>query len=408
MQAGGDQALSAPAQKGFANTTIKVIVGKIDHTKQLNKNIKLESGIKVTDTQSSSFSGFESFVNNTWTSDPQTQNNILMKESIGAAYTSFSSQLNPSTNLIGGLRYEYAYTNMNDSKTGRKIVDRKSGSLFPNILLSKKINDQNELQLSYTKRITRPSYNDLASYVGYNDPTAVFSGNPFLQPTITHNIKLGYNYKRYAFSLLYSRDENPIARYQLSESPQHDMLFISPQNITWQNNITFQTNLPFKISDWWTMNWNFTGGLRQYKVEYSKQPFEKSYFGYSINYSHVFKMPQQFSVELSGSYNGDSYNGTQKVEAFNRLNAGIKKELKNNKGSFQFSVNDIFRRERYDIHYGLLTPEAFNIKNQVIVYTESSKFTIFKLTYSRSFGNNKTAAKRNAGSADEQDRIRKE
>lgn len=408
MQAGGDENLSAPAQKGAAKTKIGVVVGKVDYAKPLSKSLKLETGIKGTYTQSSSFSGFESWIDSNWTSDPQTTNSILMKETIAAAYASLNTQINSSTNLVTGLRYENASTNMNDAKSGKEIIHRRLGSLFPNIFLTKKISDQNELQLSYTKRITRPSYNDLASYVGYNDPTAVYTGNPFLQPTITHNIKLGYNYKKYAFSLLYSRDKNPIARYQLLESPQHNMLYISPQNLSWQNNITFQTTLPFKIKDWWTMNWNFVGGLRQYKVEYTKQPFINSYFGYSLNYSQLFKLPHSFSAELSGGYNSDSYNGTQKVEGFNRLNFGIKKELKNNKGSFQFSISDILRRERYDIHYGTLTQEAFNIYNQVIVYTESSRFTIFKISYSRSFGNNKAETKRNAVSNDEQERIRKE
>jgi iron complex outermembrane recepter protein len=406
--AGNDQALSAPAQRGFAKTSIRVFVGKIDYAKQFGKNVKLDAGIKSTYTQSSSYSGFESLINGAWTNDPQAINNIVMKEGIGAAYASLNSQINPSTNLVTGLRYEYAYTNMNNSKTGEEIVKRRRGVFFPNIFFTRKISERSEAQLSYSKRITRPSYNDLASYVGYNDPTAVYTGNPFLQPTITHNIKLGYKYKNYTASLLFSRDKNAISRYQLTESPAHDMLFISPQNISWQNNLTFQTNLPVKINNWWMMNYGFVGGLRQYKVTYTKQPFEHAYFCYSVNYSNSFKMPQQFSAELSGSYNNVTYNGTQKVEGILRLNLGIKKELANNKGSIQLSVTDILQRELYDIHYGTLTEEAFAINNHVIVYTESTKFPVIRVSYSRSFGNNKSKAVRSTGSNDEQERIRKE
>jgi iron complex outermembrane receptor protein len=86
----------------------------------------------------------------------------------------------------------------------------------------------------------------------------------------------------------------------------------------------------------------------------------------------------------------------------------IKKELPNNKGSFQFSVTDILMKEKYDIHYGALTSEAFAINSHVIVYTETSKLPVFRLTFSKSFGNNKTKTSKNNGSADEQDRIRKE
>ncbi len=297
---------------------------------------------------------------------------------------------------------------MDNSKSGDNIANRKLGALFPSVFFSKQVNDNSELQLSYTKRISRPTYNDLASYVGYSDPTAVYTGNPFLKPTITHNVKLGYNYKSYFFSLLFSRDIDAITRYQLSESPARDMLLISPQNLEWQNNITFQTNLPWKVNDWWTMNYGFVGWFREYKVTFSKQPFEKSWWGYSFNFSQLFKLPGSFSAEFSGVCHSTSYDGTKRVKGFGVLNAGIKKELKNNGGSFQFSVSDILSSEHYFINYGTITEEAFSIKSYVRFYPESARSPILKLTYSRSFGNNKTKAQGNPGANDEQERIRKE
>ena len=408
MQAGDDEMLFSPRQKGSANTTIKVGVAKIDYTKPLGKKVKLETGIKGAYTQSSSISGIQSLLNGVWTSRDQTSNNIVMKEGIGAVYASVNSKINQSTSLVLGARYEYSYTNMDNSKSGNSVARRKLGALFPSIFFSKKINDQAELQLSYTKRISRPSYNDLASYVGYSDPTAVYTGNPFLKPTITNNIKLGYNYKSYSFSLLFSRDDNAIIRYQLTESPAQDMLFISPQNLKRLNTITFQTNLPWKVNNWWTMNYGFVGGLKSYKAEYTKKPFKKSYVGYSLNFTQLFKLPAGFSTELSGLYHSLSYDGSRRVKGFGVLNAGVKKELKKNGGSFQLSVSDILSTERYIINYGTLTEEAFSIRNHVAFYPESATFPIIKLTYSRSFGNNRTKAQVSTGTNEEQERVRKD
>jgi iron complex outermembrane recepter protein len=407
MQAGADESLFSPGQQGFANTTIKVIVSRIDYTKQLKKNIKLEAGIKNAFTQSISTSGIESLINGVWTGSEQTSNHIRMKESIPALYSSVNAQLNPSTSLTVGLRYEYSATNMENSKSGDNIANRKLSALFPSVFFSKQVNDNSELQLSYTKRISRPTYNDLASYVGYSDPTAVYTGNPFLKPTITHNIKLGYNYKSYTFSLLFSRDINAITRYQLSESPARDMLLISPQNLDWQNNITLQSNLPLKVNNWWTMNYGFVGWYRKYKVSYSKQPFEKEWFGYSLNFNHSFKLPESFSAELSGVYHSKSYDGTKTVKGFGTLNAGIKKELKNNMGSFQFSVSDILSSEHYFINYGTITEEAFSIKSYVGFYPESAHSPVIKLTYSKSFGNAKKVQASQKLSNEESDRIQK-
>lgn len=407
QQAGNNESLFSPGQQGFANTTIKVGVAKLDYTKQLKKNIKLEAGAKSAFTQSISKSGIESLLNGVWTGSDQTSNNIQMKESLNALYTSVSSQLNKSTSLTVGLRYEYSSTNMDNTKSGDNIANRKLGAFFPSVFFSKQLTDNSELQLSYTKRISRPTYNDLASYVGYSDPTAVYTGNPFLKPTITHNIKLGYNYKSYSASLLFSRDINAISRYQLSESAARDMLLISPQNLDWQNNITFQANIPWKVNNWWTMNYSFVGWYRQYKVSFSKQPFEKNWVGYSFNFSQSFKLPANISAELSGVYHSTSYDGTKRVKGFGTLNAGVKKDLKNNRGSFQFSVSDILSSEHYFINYGTITEEAFAIKSYVGFYPESAHSPVLTLTYSRSFGNAKKVQSLKKSYSEESERIQK-
>ncbi|HWK06867.1 MAG TPA: TonB-dependent receptor [Puia sp.] len=410
-EAGGNDTLFSPRQRGFANTLIQVGVGKIDYTRQFSKKWSLEAGVKGTYTRSTSQSGIESLVNGSWVvARSETSNNILMKEGIGAAYASANAQLSPSTNLVIGSRYEYSHTRMDNPQTGKNTVDRKLGVLFPNLLLSQKLSDQSELQLSYSKRISRPSYNDLASYVGYSDPSAVYTGNPFLQPTITHNLKLGYNYRGYSFSALFSRDVNPIARYQITESPLKDVLYVSPQNLQWQNNLSFQANLPWKVGNWWSMNYSFVGSWRQFKEDYTQQPVEKTYFSYSLNFSQSFTLPKNFSAEISGWYNSWHYNGTVKIAGLGALNAGIKKELNNNGGSFQLSVSDLLRTIRFNAYYGTLTEEAFSIKNHVDFNTESAKMPIIKLTYSRSFGSStgKSQRKQGAGSEDERDRIRKD
>ena len=90
----------------------------------------------------------------------------------------------------------------------------------------------------------------------------------------------------------------PIARYQLTQSPAGNLLYISPQNPAWQNNITFQTNLPWKVNNWWNMSYGFVGGLRQFKLDHTIQPFKKTYFGYSVNFNQAFKLPKVFLLNF--------------------------------------------------------------------------------------------------------------
>ncbi|HMH20674.1 MAG TPA: TonB-dependent receptor [Puia sp.] len=406
----GKDSLFSPSQKGFANTTIKVGVARMDYEKQLSKKVSLGAGVKGTYTVSSSLSGIESLINGGWVTSLGTTNFIGMKEGIGAAYGSVATQIGASARLVIGARYEYSRTRMKDAGSGKNIIDRKLGALFPDISFSKKLGEKDELQLSYGKRISRPSYNDLASFITYNDPISVFTGNPLLRPSVTNNLKLGYNYRRYSFSLLLSRDDYPIARYQLTANPSGNLVFISPQNVTWQNNITVQAVLPLKINDWWDMSYSLEGGWRRFKITYTQQPVEKTFFPWSLNFSESFTLPRSFFAEISGWYSAAGYYGSTKGPANGSVNMGIKKELEKNRGSLQLSVTDLLMTIHYTSYIGALTEEAYSTRAHVTYSPESARFPIIRLTYSRSFGNNKAKKERtpDAGSKEERDRVRKE
>ncbi len=403
---GTNDTLFSPYQKAYSNSQIKIGVARFDYTKQLSPLMKLESGLKGTYTRNASLSGIESLVNGAWVSRPTTVNNIIMKEGIGAGYVSLAMRWHPSLSVNAGVRYEYSQTRMDDPNTQQIVTKRKQGKFFPALAVSWKVKEQAELQLSYTKRISRPSYNDLASFVVYGDPTSVETGNSLLRPTVTNNLKLGYNYTGYSIAVLLSRDDYPIARYQMVSNAAGDLLVLSPQNVRYQNNLTVEANLPFKVADWWNMNYSFAGGWRKFRLEHTPQPAEKSYFAYSVNFSESFTLPKSYFLELSGWYNSQLYDGSKKVDGFGSINGGIKKELRKNKGVLQLTVLDIFKTQRITSYYGTVTEEAFNLKSRVPFNTESARSPIFKITYTRSLGTgNSKERNRRSGSQDERNRV---
>jgi iron complex outermembrane recepter protein len=400
--------LLSPGQRGISNSAIHVGVIKTDYARQWSKKLKVEAGAKGSFTHNASLSGIGSLVNGAWISRTETTNDIIMNEAIGAAYASLSAQLNSSTTLFVGARYEYAHTHMDNPATKQATIDRHLGTLFPNLFLSRRINDHADWQLSYTRRISRPSYDDLSSFIAYNDLVSVLTGNPLLKPTISGNVKLGFNYHSFSFSILAGRDDDPIARWQITAAPAGNLMYISPQNLTWQKNLTLQANLPWKVNSWCEMNYSLVGGWRRFREDFTVLPAEKTYFSYSINFSEYFKAPGNFLVGLSGWYNAASYNGTVRNGGTGTLNAGIKKELKNKGGTFQLTVADLLRTIHYDSDYGTFTEDAFSAKSHVTYNPESRRSPIIKLTYSRSFGNSnvKGQRKQESGPEDERNRIR--
>lgn len=397
--------LFSPMQKGYGNAVIQVGVAKLDYSKKFSDKFTLEAGLKGTYTQSDASSGIETLINGQWVSPTETVNNMVMKENIGAAYTSANIELSKTVSLVAGTRYEYYYTHAKNAQTGAIAMQRRFGQLFPGIFFTKKINDDNTLLLSYTKRITRPSYNDLASYIAYNDPLSVFTGNPLLKPTITNNLKLGYNYKNYSFSVLFSRDENAIAQGQVTASPSGYIVYISPQNVSWQNNITLQANLPIKPTKWWSMNYSFFGGWHKYHLDYTEQPATKQFYSTGLNFTQTFTLPHLFTAEITGVYNSASYFATGKNMPNGSVDAGLKKVF-NSKSTLQLSVTDIFSTSHYVGETGGFVPVAFDTKAHIDWHGESYFFPIFKLSYTYNFGTSRQKAEHKDASGDEKERVK--
>ena len=410
--AGDNDTLSSPRQKGFSTTRIRVSVGKLDYTGSLGPHIRLETGIKATYTKTSSLSGIGSLLGDQWVYRDGTSNNMVMKEGIGAGYVSLTATPTPSTNLIAGLRYEYSDTRMEDPDKEQPVIHRRLGQLFPSLFFSQMTGAHSELQLAYTIRISRPAYNDLASYVIYTSPTSIETGNPLLKPTITNSLRLGYVYHGYSISATLSRDDNPIVRYQITPGPDGVLMALTPENLAYQNSLLLQTSLPVKVGNWWTMSYTITGGWRRYRADFTPEPFVNSWFGYSANFSESFRLPRRFSLEVSGWYNSKSYEGTRMTEPFGALNAGIKKELNNNGGILQLYMTDLLRTTVYINYYGALTTEAFALKSRVPFQPESYRYQSIRLSYTRSFGHSARSShagaqgRRGDGSHDERDRIR--
>jgi hypothetical protein len=387
--------------RGQSHSTIHVGVIKIDYSLQITSKVQAELGFKGSYTTNANTSNVERKVSDVWEIDPRTQSTISGDEKIVAGYSQFRFLLSPKSNLHVGLRYEYWQRNINIYKDAFTIAQ-----FFPSMLYTYNINDKSSLNLSYSRRITRPAYADLISNLFYNDATFVFSGNPLLKPTITDVVKTEFNKKGYSVGLSFQYDLHPILRYQITSNQQKDIGMSSPQNLDYQKSVNLFISTPFQLASWWKLTLGSTTALRRYKISYSLNPAEKTYFFQNLNFTQTFSLPKNFEIELSGWQNFPFFDGANRLNGFGVMNLGIAKKLKNDKGTFQLSLPDLFQTTSYYTHIGIMTPIAFNIRSESNFKDESALYRVVKLTYSRSFGRNTKNISRNADD-EERERVRK-
>ncbi|HEX8277655.1 MAG TPA: outer membrane beta-barrel family protein, partial [Segetibacter sp.] len=380
-------------------TPINIFAAKVDYTGKIGKKVDVESGVKVSNSEFTNDVGVAKFYQNAWRYDDSLTAKFKLKEVIAAAYTSFNIVVNDKTTVKAGLRYEHTTSNLG-TDIKKNIVDRHYGRLFPTLFLSRKIDDKNSFNLSYSRRITRPTFNDLAPFVIFLDPTTFISGNPALQPSVSDAVKGDYLYKNFIFSLTYTYEKDPIASFQTKVDPKTNKQYISAENLNYQKTLNASFSLPFTITNWWNMQNNLTGEWQQIKALYNNAPITVEQKNLQLFSSQNFKLPKDFSIELSGFYQSGGLFGRSIFKSIYSVNFGIQKKISERAGSLRFGVDNIFNSLKFKANqnypeYNLVSRASLNFTNR-----------IFKLTYTCKFGNSVLKSQRNRTTGSEEERGR--
>ncbi len=163
-------------------------------------------------------------------------------KNVAAAYFLYF-KIDAKTDLKGGLRYEFTNTNLGTADQPN-VVDREYGSWFPSVFIGRKLTDKQNLNLSYSRRISRPQIRQLAPWLIFVDPTTLQGGNPAIQPSFTDALKLDYSLQSWRFSLSYSIEHDPM-RYVPMVDPVTNVQINRPDNLERQR--TAGANLYFPL-----------------------------------------------------------------------------------------------------------------------------------------------------------------
>lgn len=381
-------------------TPMSILASKADFTRQFGEKTTFEAGLKGTVTRFNNDVLVEDLLQDGWTRNPDYSADYSMEEDIAAAYSAVSVKLTEKTDLKAGLRYEYTRSNLGSAEQP-DIVDRRYGNWFPSVYLSHKLNKNNTLQFSYSRRINRPNFMQLAPYFIFYDPTTIETGNPKLQPSVVDGLKADYMWKSVQLSLQYSYEDNVIIQGQPEVDPVTNRQVNGAVNYDYAKTAAATLTFPFRPFNWWEMQASATAQWQEYKGLQNGLLSRQSLANWYGFASQSFRLPKQYTIELSGFYFSGGPYGKIVARPAGEVNIGVQKELGGNRGTLRFTVGDVFLTA--------IWTSVIDDPEQNFYYRGQYRQTerIFRLTYSNKFGSSKVkdARRRATGSEEERRRV---
>ena len=164
-------------------------------------------------------------------------NKYSYNRNIQALYVTFSTKVN-SFGLQLGLRGEYTDTetkSLGYERTEATAHPYKDNyfSLFPSLFLSYSLPQNHEIQVNYTRRISRPRGWQLNPFMDMTDSLNISFGNPYLSPEYSNSFELNYikTWEKHTLSVstYYRNTDNVIQRIRYREG---DVMKSTSANIT--------------------------------------------------------------------------------------------------------------------------------------------------------------------------------
>jgi len=337
---------------------------QIDYQNKISDNTKLEAGYKGTlGRENSPVQTYSGAAESSATFNNDLYNRFIYNQDVHALYATYSGRVKKFGYQLG-LRGEYSKLDTKSEDYTFKSTPFKKDyfSLFPSAFVSYALPGENEIQLNYTRRISRPWGPQLNSFMNITDSTNISFGNPELNPEYSNAFELNYikNWENHMLSIsgYYRTTDDVIQSIRYLDG---NVMKSTYENVAQTQSTGVELvgkSKLFKILDLTT-----TVNLFYYKLDgFSYLPKESVIpvignadedFSWNARMIANIILPRATSFQLTGNYNAKQAvaQGTRKSNY--SLDAGLRKSFMNKKFSLSINARDILdSRSQQTLTYG--------------------------------------------------------
>jgi outer membrane receptor protein involved in Fe transport len=336
-------------QRSLNDETEKQLLLQIDYVQPFGKEGKFEAGLRSSvRNMTNNFSVTEQTGEDMWRPIDSLTNNFLYEENIHAVYGIMGNKTNRFSYQVG-LRAEWTGVTTT-LKRENDVNAREYANLFPSVHLTYDLPSQHALQLSYSRRVRRPQYNDLSPFMTYSDRRNFFSGNPDLNPEFTDSYEIGHikylDKGSFTSSLFYRYTTGKILRIRQVDTLTGFSTTI-PENLAIENSFGAEFTGSYVPYSWWKLDGsvNFFRAITDgSNLDGDLKSDTYSWFARSTS---RFTFWNNTDLQLRGNYEAPQLMPQGKRKAIATLDLAISRDVMKNNGTLTLNVLDVFNSRRF-------------------------------------------------------------
>jgi len=315
-----------------------------DYIHPFGENTKLEVGYKGTIRSIDNL--FDTFIYkeniDNYNIDDERSSHFLYDENIQAGYGVFSTQ----KGIVGlqlGLRGEVVETTSELLDTNEKIENPYT-SYYPSFAISVGPPQLFQVQLSYSRRVNRPSYRRLNPSIRSFDQYNIRSGNPFLEPEYIDVAEINFSKFRKGLSIsagtYYRRITDKISHYKFVRDD--GVSVTTYENYDTQETYGLELIVSGSLGKKFRVMMN--GNVFADEVNASNvfdEDYDKTSTGFMSRITGTYNISPTMEIMVMGFYRSprDMPIGRMESMAFTSLSA--KKKLLDDRLSVSLNINDV-------------------------------------------------------------------
>ncbi|MCZ4245875.1 TonB-dependent receptor domain-containing protein [Pedobacter punctiformis] len=376
---------------------------QLDYSVPVGKAGKVEAGYRSQIRLGDNSQYADSILNatNVYVQNTKLTNDFESKDQVHALYLNYQNQIKDFGYQIG-LRAEDAQLNTHLNGYTGNVLTGTDGKiaykrLYPSVFLTQKLKGDQQVQLSYTRRVNRPRPWDTNPFLDVSDRLNYRAGNPNLLPEDVHSFELGYSkyWKKITLtSSLYFRQTNDVIQ-RVRSIPVNGIFTTTPQNLSHQINSGLELIGRFDL----IKTLSFTTNVNVYQSKFAGDARynipNSSGFSWNANLTGNLTVAKNVSLQMRGDYRAAEVMAQGKRNAMYGIDGGAKYDFPNKKASLSFNVRDIFNSRKWS----MTTDDDYTN----VDFARRMQGTMGNLTFSYRFGKSTFNFKKTKKTDDQQD-----